>query len=253
MSRSCAPRLSVNVNKVATLRNSRGGERAERARSGRRSASPPARPASPCTRAPTHGTSRTQDVRDDRRGAGAAARSRRIQHRGRSAAGPARPGPRGQARPVTLVPVKPGEITSQAGWPPDTPAAELGTIVRRLQERRDPRQPVRRSGCRRRSRWAASMGADRVELYTEPFARAYASGAEAGQRSFERYVGCRQRGARARPRRQRRPRSRSGQPAAVPHAAAPRRGVDRPRARSAGRCSSASIGPSVTIWRRSDA
>jgi pyridoxine 5-phosphate synthase len=36
--------------------------------------------------------------------------------------------------------------------------------------------------------WAASVGADRVELYTEPFARAFERGAEAGLASFESYA-----------------------------------------------------------------
>src|ERR1051326_741383 len=35
----------------------------------------------------------------------------------------------------TLVPVTPGEITSQAGWPPDTPASELRGIVADLRQR----------------------------------------------------------------------------------------------------------------------
>src|ERR1051326_1490199 len=35
----------------------------------------------------------------------------------------------------TLVPVKPGEITSEAGWPPDTPAAQLRDVVADLQDR----------------------------------------------------------------------------------------------------------------------
>jgi pyridoxine 5-phosphate synthase len=37
-------------------------------------------------------------------------------------------------------------------------------------------------------RWAASTGADRVELYTEPFARAFEQGAAAARESFQRYV-----------------------------------------------------------------
>ena len=37
-------------------------------------------------------------------------------------------------------------------------------------------------------RWAADMGADRVELYTEPFAKAFAAGSGEGAHSFERYV-----------------------------------------------------------------
>mgnify|MGYP003345806785 FL=1 len=37
-------------------------------------------------------------------------------------------------------------------------------------------------------RWAASVGADRVELYTEPFARAFEEGPAAGRASFGTYV-----------------------------------------------------------------
>jgi pyridoxine 5-phosphate synthase len=33
-------------------------------------------------------------------------------------------------------------------------------------------------------RWAASVGADRVELYTEPFARAFERGPDEARRSF---------------------------------------------------------------------
>ena len=59
-------RLTVNVNKVATLRNSRGGAAAERPRGGRACASRPARRASPCTRAPIERHITPDDVRDDR-------------------------------------------------------------------------------------------------------------------------------------------------------------------------------------------
>jgi pyridoxine 5-phosphate synthase len=37
-------------------------------------------------------------------------------------------------------------------------------------------------------RWARDMGADRVELYTEPFARAFERGPAAAAASFARYV-----------------------------------------------------------------
>jgi pyridoxine 5-phosphate synthase len=94
-----------------------------------------------------------------------------------------------QVRPTqcTLVPVIPGEITSQAGWPPDTPQSELASTVRAL----------RRAGIRASLfvdpeeaaiRWAASLGGDRIELYTEPFARAFERGAVDAQASFERYA-----------------------------------------------------------------
>src|SRR5438874_4237954 len=72
----------------------------------------------------------------------------------------------------TLVPVRPGEITSQAGWPPDTPLGELRALVADLQQRGirvsmfiDPDLAA--------VKWAASLGARRIELYTEPFAHAF--------------------------------------------------------------------------------
>ena len=75
----------------------------------------------------------------------------------------------------TLVPVLPGEITSQAGWPANTSMVEIGAVVRRLQAHGirvsmfvDPEPaPIR---------WAAALGAERIELYTEPFAVAFAAG-----------------------------------------------------------------------------
>lgn len=87
----------------------------------------------------------------------------------------------------TLVPVKPGEITSQAGWSPHTPRVEMAAVVRGLQSDGirvslfvDPGEaPIR---------WAAEVGADRVELYTEPFARAFERGADAGRASFDTYA-----------------------------------------------------------------
>jgi pyridoxine 5'-phosphate synthase len=82
-----------------------------------------------------------------------------------------------QVKPTqcTLVPVRPGEITSQAGWSADTPRETMGGIVRSLRE-----QGIRVSLFvdpeDRPIRWAAEMQADRVELYTEPFARAFERG-----------------------------------------------------------------------------
>jgi pyridoxine 5-phosphate synthase len=87
----------------------------------------------------------------------------------------------------TLVPVKPGEITSEAGWPASTPKATIAAAVRALRDAGvrvslfvDPAEaPIR---------WAADVGADRVELYTEPFARAFERGAAAARESFAGYV-----------------------------------------------------------------
>jgi len=87
----------------------------------------------------------------------------------------------------TLVPVRPGEITSQAGWSPDTPREEMRAIVRDLRGAAvrvslfvDPEEAS--------IRWAKEMAADRVELYTEPFARAFERGDAAARESFDVYA-----------------------------------------------------------------
>ena len=87
----------------------------------------------------------------------------------------------------TLVPVKPGEVTSQAGWSPDTPRDALARAVLDLRTDRirvslfvDPQELS--------IRWAADMGADRVELYTEPFARAFERGETHARESFAGYA-----------------------------------------------------------------
>jgi pyridoxine 5-phosphate synthase len=91
---------------------------------------------------------------------------------------------------ATLVPVVPGEITSQAGW---TEKIAAGAAVRLPEIIRD----LQRSGIRVSLfidadldivDWAASLKPDRVELYTEPFAKAFAHGAAAGRASFDRYA-----------------------------------------------------------------
>jgi pyridoxine 5-phosphate synthase len=86
----------------------------------------------------------------------------------------------------TLVPVAPGEITSQAGWTTGD-ADRLRPVV----------GEVKSAGIRvsvfvdpepQAIELAASVGADRVELYTEPFARAFERGQAEANRSFERYA-----------------------------------------------------------------
>jgi pyridoxine 5-phosphate synthase len=87
----------------------------------------------------------------------------------------------------TLVPVHPGEITSRAGWSPDTPRDTIRRVVSdlladgiRVSLFVDPDEsPIR---------WAADMGADRVELYTEPFARAFEQGEPHARESFATYT-----------------------------------------------------------------
>jgi pyridoxine 5-phosphate synthase len=179
-------RLSVNVNKVATVRNSRGGTVPSVLDAVR-----------VCVMAGTPGI--TVHPRADARHI-TAADVREVSAWLQTLEGRVEFNIEGDPRPellqlvhavkptqCTLVPVKPGEITSRAGWSPHTPREELAAIVRGLRSDGirvslfvDPEdQPIR---------WAADVGADRVELYTEPFARAFERGEADGRSSFETYA-----------------------------------------------------------------
>jgi pyridoxine 5-phosphate synthase len=179
-------RLSVNVNKIATVRNSRGGRVPSVLEAVRT-----------CVAAGAPGI--TVHPRADERHI-TAADVHEVSAWLRTLSGRVEFNIEGDPRPdllamvhevkptqCTLVPVKPGEITSQAGWPADSPREEMAAIVRSLRGDGvrvsvfvDPEDaPIR---------WAAGVGADRVELYTEPFARAYERGDAAGRASFEAYA-----------------------------------------------------------------
>lgn len=179
-------RLSVNVNKVATLRNSRGG------------ALPSVTDAvRVCVNAGALGI--TVHPRADARhitpldvaavASFLAPRRREVEF---NIEGDPRPDLLAMVREVrpdqcTLVPVRPGEVTSQAGWPPHTPAAELRDTVRDLQQR-GIRVSLFIEPDPAAVHWAASVGGDRIELYTEPFAQAFKAGQDAADRSFRQYV-----------------------------------------------------------------
>lgn len=179
-------RLSVNLNKVATLRNSRGG------REPRLLAA-----ADVCLAAGVTGL--TVHPRADERHITKADVYELAEH-----LAPLRPGVEfnieGDPRPefielvhavrpeqCTLVPVVPGEITSQAGWTRVPGAEQLPEVIAgmkalgiRVSLFVDPTSDA--------IALARQVGADRVELYTEPFARAYEQGAEAAVSSFEQYA-----------------------------------------------------------------
>ena len=179
-------RLSVNVNKVATVRNSRGG-----------SVPSVIEAVSTCIAAGSPGI--TVHPRADARHI-TSTDVREIASHLRPLRGRVEYNIEGDPRPelldlvhevkpdqCTLVPVRPGEITSQAGWSVDTPRAQLEPVISALKSDGvrvslfvDPEEaPVR---------WAAEVGADRVELYTEPFARACERSRDEGQRSFDVYA-----------------------------------------------------------------
>ena len=103
----------------------------------------------------------------------------------------------------TLVPVVPGEITSQAGWRRGAHSAQLPGVVRALKSH-GVRVSLFVDPTVEAVRFAAEVGADRVELYTEPFARQFEQGTDAGERSLAALCGSSPRGARQRARCQRR-------------------------------------------------
>src|SRR6476646_5685389 len=127
-------RLSVNVNKVATLRNSRGGALPSVVDAVRVCIDAGARGITIHPRADARHIT-PLDVQ--------ALASFLGPRRGEvefNIEGDPRPALIAMVREVrphqcTLVPVRPGEVTSQAGWPPDTPKTEIASIVSDLQER----------------------------------------------------------------------------------------------------------------------
>jgi pyridoxine 5-phosphate synthase len=178
--------LSVNVNKIATIRNSRGGNVPRLGDA-----------VSVCVDAGVNGITvhpradRRHITPDDVRNVRKMLATHKP-HVELNIEGDPRPDLIALVQEVvpdqcTLVPVAPGEITSQAGWQPGLQTRGLDTTVSLLKARGirvsmfvDPQeQPIR---------WAASAGADRIELYTEPFARAYEHGVEAARQSFAIYA-----------------------------------------------------------------
>ena len=176
-------KLSVNVNKVATLRNSRGGTEPDvlKAVATCVAAGAPGITVHPRADARHIRTSDVYAIAELLKG------SPDVEF---NIEGDPRPDLLDlvlNVRPAqcTLVPVKPGEVTSQAGWPSDTPLDQLKGIVGRL----------RKAGIRvslfidpvsAAVEWAARVGGDRVELYTEPFAAAFPAGQ--GDASFKTYA-----------------------------------------------------------------
>ena len=178
-------RLSVNVNKVATLRNSRGGAVPSVIEAVRVCVAAGAQGVTVHPRADQRHIT-PADVREVARELSGL--RDRVEF---NIEGDPRPDLLElvlEVRPhqCTLVPVTPGEITSQAGWSTETSREDLRRTIRDLKSKAirvslfidpDPQAAL----------WAADLGADRVELYTEPFARAFTQGTEPARRSFEEY------------------------------------------------------------------
>lgn len=179
-------RLSVNVNKVATVRNSRGGgvpsviEAVE-----------------VCVRAGAPGITihpredmrhiTAQDVLDVH--ASLEPHRERVEFNIEGDPRPALMDVVVRLRPdqCTLVPVRPGEVTSEAGWIAQRDAELLRPTIARLHAA-GVRVSLFVEPERAAIDWAAELGADRIELYTEPYAKAWASSEAARRQSFERYA-----------------------------------------------------------------
>jgi pyridoxine 5-phosphate synthase len=179
-------RLSVNVNKVATVRNSRGGVVPSLVEA-----------VEVCVRAGVPGI--TVHPRADERHITArdvveiheylAPYRDRVEYNIEGDPRPELIDVVVELRPdqCTLVPVRPGEITSEAGWQPARDRELLAPTIARLAAA-GVRVSLFVEADPAAIAWAAELGADRVELYTEPYARAYEQGEDAGKRAFERYV-----------------------------------------------------------------
>ena len=84
---------------------------------------------------------------------------------------------------VTLVPDAPGALTSSAGWDVKANLDFLRGVIGRLKER-GIRVSVFIDADPEQARMAAQAGADRVELYTKPYADGYAADREGAVAPF---------------------------------------------------------------------
>ena len=84
---------------------------------------------------------------------------------------------------VTLVPDAPGQITSNAGWDTVAHADFLRPIVERFRQA-GIRTSIFIAARPEMAEAALAIGADRVELYTEPYAAQYAADREAAIAPF---------------------------------------------------------------------
>jgi len=176
-------KLSVNINKVATLRNARGGNDPDVLQA-----------AAICIKAGAPGI--TVHPRADQRHITTAdvhqvaELLKAYAHVELNIEGDPRPELLDmvlKVRPTqcTLVPVQAGEMTSQAGWPAETPADTLSSVISGM-KKIGVRVSLFVDPTSDAVRWAADMGGDRVEFYTEPFARAVES--RTGPDSFTIYA-----------------------------------------------------------------
>lgn len=159
-------KLSVNINKIATLRNARGGNVPDLLRV-----------AADCERFGAQGITvhprpderhiRYADVLDLK-----AIVTTELNIEGFPSEDFCQLVERVQPNQVTLVPDLPGQLTSNHGWDTLARANELRPIVERFQQS-GIRTSIFIDPSPEMAEGAAALGADRVELYTEPYASHY--------------------------------------------------------------------------------
>lgn len=171
-----ATQLSVNINKVALLRNSRGGPRPNLLQVMHDCIAYGAQGITVHPR-PDERHIRRQDVRD----IAAAGIGVEFNVEGYPseefmqlvlAVKPAQ---------VTLVPDPPGTLTSDAGWPAERSRTELVPIIERLKAA-GIRTSVFVDTVPENMEGAAASGTDRVELYTGPYAEQFAAATNDAER-----------------------------------------------------------------------
>ena len=84
---------------------------------------------------------------------------------------------------VTLVPDAPGQLTSDHGWDTYENAAFLTDVIGRFKEN-GIRTSIFISADEKMAEGAVKVGTDRIELYTEPYASGYAQNREEVVRPF---------------------------------------------------------------------
>ena len=174
--------LSVNVNKVATLRNSRGGKRPSVAWAVRTCIAAGARGITVHPRADQRHIT-PGDVREI---AGIVRRHRGIEY---NIEGDARPDLIDlvlQVRPdqCTLVPTTPGEVTSNHGWRFERDAGMLRGPIGRLKDAGIRVAAFVDAGVEDLE-LGRELGLDRIELYTEPYAIACEEGNSQARQAFD--------------------------------------------------------------------
>ena len=180
-------RLSVNVNKIATVRNSRGGKVPSVLDAAR-----------VVVRAGAQGI--TVHPRADRRHITPEDVHEIATHFAKEWGPELEYNIEGDPRPdwvdmvlklrpaqATLVPVTEGEVTSHAGWEPEKHRELLEPTIRRLKAAKI-RVSLFVDATPASIQWARAMEADRVELYTEPFARAFEQGRASVLASFKTFT-----------------------------------------------------------------